>query len=176
MSRDIQQQVQSLNRKIHRLATTETQRATSSALNKTAAKIKTQVIRPVAKETRVQAKYVRKRVYIRRSKARTQYVRITAYRRDITLQSINPRQLKKGFSGAGRRYPDAFRAKGRNGKQQIFQRKGKARLPVDVVRIPIAATVDRVVPKVAERLLRQEYPRLLRRDLEYRAKRLAGEL
>lgn len=97
MAQSIDQQMNQLNRKIDRMVNQETKRASSAALNKTAAKIKTKVVREVAQATRLPAKHIRKRVYIKRSKARTQFARVTAYRRDITLNSLKPRQLKKAF-------------------------------------------------------------------------------
>lgn len=176
MSQDIQKQVQRLNQKCQRLANIETKRASSAALNKTAAKIRTQVVRGVSKETRIPGKHIRKRVYIKRSSARTQFARLTAYRRDISLNSLKPRQLKKGFSAAGRKYPSAFRAKGRNGSEQIFQRKGKARYPIEVVKVPISEHVDRITPKVARQIFKREYPRLLAHEIDYRSKKLSSNI
>ncbi len=201
MSQTIEQQVQRLNRKIQRMADTELKRASSSALNKTTAKIRTRVVRGVSKETRIPGKHIRKRVHIRRSTARTQYARITVYRKDIPLISLgaaktvmkgqgvadiargkNGRFSQRQFRGntairvGNKTYKDAFINRTKNGRWHIMRRKSGARYPVEVLKLPISQQVDRITPTVARQVMKADYGRLLRHELEYRARKLSGKL
>lgn len=160
---------------LHKASSVEGPRAVSSALNKTGAKIRTLVIRDVAKETKVPQKLIRKKAYFSKSTARKQRASISLYRSGVPLISI-----AGGKNAVQEPAPGWISVKGffvergfintvkRTGKRHVLQRKGKARNPIDVVKINIHRAIDKSVPKRTAQLMRSDFPRLLKRDLEYR--------
>lgn len=169
--RDIKKLAVTLNK----LSSVEGPRAVSSALNKVAAKIKTQIVRDVSKETKVPQKIIRKKAFISRSTARKQRASISLYRSGVPLisiaggknavQAISPGWISvKGYF-VQRGFVNRIR---RTGQQQILQRKGQARKPIDVVKINIYPAVDKSVPRRTAQLMKSDFPKLLKRDLEYR--------
>ena len=152
----------------------------------------------MSSEVKVQQKYVRKRVYIRRSTAKTLQAKVTAYRRDIPVISLGAAQtLTKGkgvaaltrgdkgrfsqrsFSGntsikvGNKRYSDAFINKTRYGSWQVMRRKTKKRYPVEVLKIPISKSVDRHARRIVNEQMRKEYPRIAEHEISFRIKRYA---
>ncbi|SEQ49142.1 Prophage minor tail protein Z (GPZ) [Amphritea atlantica] len=172
------QQIDQLKRKLSAYKTIEVPRAASSALNKTIKASETRTVRGVAKAINVPQKYVRKRIYIKRSTARTLQSRLRSYYRGISVIDLNAKDTGKGGwsqrKGKGvktsgkRQYSNAFIARGTNNQLHVFQRTGTARLPVDVVRIEIQQHVDVIAPKAAEREMRQGFERRLIHDLKWR--------
>lgn len=197
----IEQQVQRLNRKVDRLAKTETQRATSSALNSTVRHIKSRIVKDVSHKVSAPQKLIRKRVYIKRSKANTQFARITVYPRDISAIGLGSartltrtrkgQRLVSGVSrGAGgrftkrqhsgntsirvgnRTYRNAFINQIR-GNWHVMQRKGEAKYPVDVLKIPAGKPLANAAATMPRRLFRAEYEKKLRQEYNYRAQKLS---
>jgi hypothetical protein len=104
-------------------------------------------------------------------------VRLRNYYRGISVIDLNARDSGKsgwrsrkgrGVKAGKRTYSSAFIARGRNGKQHVFERKGSARLPVDVVRVDIRKQVEDIAPKAAERELKSNYAKRLKSDLAWR--------
>lgn len=170
-----EQDIKKLSKTLYKISEVEGPRAVSSALNKTGAKIRTRVIRDVAKEAKVPQKIIRKKAYFNRSTAKKQRATLSLYRSGVPLisiaggknaiQSPAPGWISvKGFF-VERGFVNRVR---RTGKRQIFQRKGKSRHPIDVVKINIYPMVDKYTPIHTERLMRGEFPTLLKKDLQYR--------
>jgi hypothetical protein len=177
MAGSIEQQIAVLTKKLQSIKAIEVPRATASALNKTAAAAKTRTVRGVAKSIVVPQKHVRKRVYISRANSKKMRVRLRNYYRGISVIDLNARDSGKsgwrsrkgrGVKAGKRTYSSAFIARGRNGKQHVFERKGSARLPVDVVRVDIRKQVEDIAPKAAARELKSNYAKRLKSDLAWR--------
>jgi hypothetical protein len=170
-----------LAKKLYNLASVEGPRAVSSALNKTAALIQTQVVKEVAKEAKIPQKIIRKKAFIRRSTAKKQRTTISLYRTGVPLIT-----LAGGKGAVQEPAPGWISVKGffvqrgfinrvrKTGKNQVFQRKNRLRYPIDVVRVNIHQIVDASMPKHTAQKMRDDFPRLLKRDLEYRITRYGG--
>lgn len=50
-----------------------------------------------------------------------------------------------GVLASGRSFPNAFIAKGRSRTQQVFERRGSSRQPLDVVTVPIKVQAEQVI-------------------------------
>lgn len=170
-----------LAKKLHRMAAIEGPRAVSSALNKTGALIQTQVVKDVSKDSKIPQKIIRRKAFIGKSTARKQRTTISMYRTGVPLIS-----LATGKNSIQEPAPGWISVKGffvergfinrvrKTGKKQVFQRKNSKRYPIDVVRVNIQRVVDTSMPKQTALKMRNEFPRLLKRDLEYRITRYGG--
>ncbi len=188
-----QAQIQQLEHKLNQIAKIEVPKASSSALNKVSAKIKTRVISGVSKQTKVQAKLIRKRVYIKRSIVRTQKARISVYAKDISaislLKNTKLGPLKRQIAGKrikGVWIADGSKNKGKYNKghgfsqtslkhKQVLKRTTKGRYPVEVVKIPIFKVAENVSKKVINRMFFPEFQRLYANDLRYRLSKYAQQ-
>jgi len=176
-----EQQINQLKSKLISYKAIEVPRAVASALNKTGQRVVTRTVKGVAKSLVVPQKEVRKRVYLSRANAKNMRVRVRNYYRGISAINLKARDTGKGGwlgrKGRGvraqgkRHYPNAFIAYGRKGNRHVFERQGVDRFPLKVQRIQIKGAVDDIAPKVAERVLKQDFERLLVHDLKYRLRK-----
>lgn len=168
--------IKRLNAKMEKLAKVEMRKASNSALNKTAARIKSRLVKQVATETKLQQKHIRKRVFIKKSSFKTLFARITAYRRDMPLISTgNARQNKKGVRAAKQQHSSAF-INNVNGRAHVLRRKSKARYPLELLKIAVVKIVDKFTRPIAQKIMKEDYPKLLRQEVEYRIKKLSGKI
>lgn len=169
MPESLDKQAARLAKKLRAIGRQEVPRAGSAALNKSAKRIKTRVVRGVSKETKVVQKHIRKKVFIKRSTPRTQKAEFRVYRRDIAAIGLNPRTSRKGVRVAGKLHSGAFiNTLRKTGQRHVLKRKGVKRYPVEIIKIPISESVDKISRKVAVRVMRQDYPKLLQHELVYR--------
>ena len=114
-------------------------------------------------------KHIRKRFVINRSKPSKPRSKIIAYEQGVSVASIarTPASGKRGRA-AGKLYGSAFFNSAPQGGVLAYQRKGRARNPIEVVKVDIKDSVDRVLPKVSQRVMSKEFPLLVRRELIYR--------
>ena len=195
----LQRDIAKLSRKLGNISKTAIPKADAVALNQTANRIKTQVIKTVASENQIQQKYIRKRVYsrIRISKDYRQGT-ITAYRRDVPAislgiatsmvkkakgrrlisaagRNVKGRFTKREFAGntaikVGRNtYQNAFVNRAR-GSWQIMRRLGKKAYPIEVIKVKISDSVDRCLPQFSRNMMKNAYPSLLQYELQRRLK------
>lgn len=165
--------IKQLSKTLYKMSHVEGPRAVSSALNKTAAKIRTVVVRDVSKETQVPQKIIRKKAYFRRSTARKQKASISLYRSGVPLISIAGgknaiQEPAPGWISVKKFFVERGFVNKVRGRNQVLQRKGRARRPIDVVKINIYPAVDKAMPRRTNQMMSTEFPRLLRRELEYR--------
>ena len=200
MTDSLDRDIKKLARKLSDISKSAIPKADAAALKKTAARIKTRVVKDVASETQIQQKHIRKRVYSRVKITKDfRQGTITAYRRDIPaislgvatslIKSVKGQRLisqsnrdrkgrftKREFAGntsikVGRRtYNDAF-INLVNGKWQIMRRKTAKRYPVEVITVKIAPAVDRFLPSRSREIMKAKYPDLLKHELEWRLKK-----
>lgn len=195
----LQRDIAKLSKKLGNISKTAIPKADAVALNQTANRIKTQVIKTVASENQIQQKYIRKRVYsrIRISKDYRQGT-ITAYRRDVpaislgiatsmvkkakgrrlisaATRNVKGRFTKREFAGntsikVGRNtYQNAFVNQAR-GSWQIMRRLGKKAYPIEVIKVKISDSVDRSLPQFSRNMMKNAYPSLLQYELQRRLK------
>lgn len=182
MADSLEKQIKKLEGKLKKISKIEIPRAGSSAINKTLAKAKTRVIRGVSKSLKLPQKPIRKRVFVGRSSVKTQKGRLAHYRSAVPVVSLlTPGQIakapprgtnRKGVKAAGRQFDGAFVNRVKNGFQ-VMQRKGQARYPITVLKIPIQKVVDDVTPKVVARVAKSEMPRIYKQDLKFRLQKYA---
>lgn len=160
--------IRRLEKKLNRISSKETPRAYAAAINKTAKMIQTEVAREVAKANRIRVKDVKRRVFIRKANIKKSNAKISVYAKPINAVSTNYKVTRRGYSVAGERVPRSFFAKGKSRRHQIFQRKGSARYPIDVVKIYINDDVQRLVMPIVERKMKTDFQRLLKHEFNAR--------
>lgn len=178
MSRTIDQQLNQLIDALRDVNVRQLPAAHSSAMNKSVAKIKTRTVRGVSRETRVPQKFIRKRFAVSRSRPVRPKSKMIAYVQGVSVADFvrNPAPGKK-VRFAGQTKPamtgSAFYNHAKSGKLLALQRKGKARYPIETIKVDIESPVNRILGVVSERVMRQEFPVLLRRDLIFRINKYA---
>lgn len=168
MASAIDASIKSLERKLDKIGRVETDRAYSSAVNKISTRVRSQVTKAVAGDVNLTQKVVRRKIFIRRSRARTGKAAIYFYTRPINAISTNYRITRKGYKVAGRVYPRTFFARGKGPTHQIFQRQGIARYPIEPVKIEIQDSVNRFAVPITDRLMKTDFPDILKREFNAR--------
>lgn len=184
----IEQQVAKLDALLGSINQKQMPRAVVSALNKTAPLARTRTIKGTAKQTKIQQKLIRQRVFVRRATTRTMTASIRAYTRGVGVIHMKPRDTGKGGwknrrgsgvkAAGGRQYRNAFVAKTPGGKKQVFERTGRvtgnaARRNyhhITVVREPIRQAVENIAPRVAKRVMQSRFHGLLAHEIDRRIK------
>ena len=190
MANNLNSQVRAVNRQMKR-SKRAVKVGASSALNKTADRIKSRVVKAVSTEENIQQKHIRKRVYISKSNPKKMRARVTAYQGDIPVISLGAKELKrgKGVSAPKRRYPNAFIADGSKGygkyqgkgrygstklaRGHVLVRTSKSRYPLEVVKVEIRDSVKKHSPQIARKQMNDEYPRIAKHEIDYRLKKYA---
>lgn len=139
---DLQIEPENLQGVVLELAATEAQaeKALNTTLVKMASWLRSKSVKGLSKELAIQQKVLRRRLKSFRLKRRSGGSEITVwYGLDpIALIYLQARKNKQGVKAYGGRFvQSAFIASGRNGKSQVFKRRGKERLPVDKQRAEI---------------------------------------
>lgn len=123
-----------------------TPKAAVSAINTVARRAVRNGTGKVAKELSIQQKLVRKRARLRRRATNTRpEAEILVDRRQLPLINLLKAGGNKLYEGNGAilvgpyGVERGFKQKLKNGRTHIMQRKGQARYPIDVVKIPLAA-------------------------------------
>jgi len=189
MPLSLEQQAERHIRTLRAIRSIEVPRAEASALTKAARLTRTRVVRGVAKQLKLKQKTIRERTFTRRATARKLTATVRHYVRPVSaISQFTPAaraRLRVGFgtnrSGVKVRghptFKSAFIARGNDnkvknsratGKKQVFRRKGRGRLPLEKIEFDIHdATVD-VASRVAPRVMKNEFSRLLVADLRFR--------
>ena len=169
----LEKDIEQLTKKLISVSSVQVPRATSAAINKTTAKAKTRIIRGVAKKKNLPQKIIRKKLFVKRSTAKKQRSRLTSYRNAVSVMSLKAKQNKKGVRAqGGRLYAGAFIAKGAGGNLRVFKRESGSRYPIKHQVVTIKNTVDSIMPTVIKRVVKQDYERLLKHELDYRIGKL----
>lgn len=182
MAQSLQAQIKRREKKLLKIASVEVPRASNSSLNRVAAGSKTQIVRKVSSATGVKSKFIRKRIFVKRSTVRTQKAFVTVYAADITAVSLLPSKTllakarrgtsRKGVRVAGRQFDGAFINAGRrNGRFQVFKRRGKNRYPIDVVLIPVRDKAKAISPREIEKAHKNLYAKNYAHELDFRLKK-----
>ncbi len=200
MTDRLDRDIKKLARKLSDISKSAIPKADAAALKKTAARIKTRVVKDVASETQVQQKHIRKRVYSRVKITKDfRQGTLTAYRRDIPAISLGVatslvksvrgqrmisqsgrdrkgRFTKRQFAGntsikVGKNtYQNAFINQAR-GSWQIMRRLTSKAYPIEIIKVKIAPAVDRCLPNYSREMMKNKYPDLLKHELEWRLKK-----
>lgn len=108
---------------------------------------------------------------------RFQAARLVVLTAGVPIDTLAARGLKKGgISAAGQRFPHAFRATMRNGKELIMERRligGQRvkRLPIDRVKIPLEPQATNIFRQEVDRVTTTVMLRLFENDFRFRLER-----
>lgn len=118
------------------IAATEKQatKALRSTLNKMAAWLRVRSVKGMSKTLEIQQKIIRRRLKAIKFKQTNDggVAKVWYGLNPVGLIWLGAKQTGAGVQASGGRFvPGAFIAKGKGGKQQVFKRRGSARLPLD---------------------------------------------
>lgn len=169
----VQHNIASVRRSLRRLKDVQA-KADAAAQNKTAAKMRTAVRSAIAKEVRVKVADVKRRFVLRRATKTGGAVLTILVARGIDAGKVRgvkdrrPGGVTVPSAKGATRHPHAFIPKG---SRRVFQRRGRARLPLRTVTVPIRESAERLGRQWLARSGKAEYRRILRREFEFRARR-----
>lgn len=150
------------------------QAAGSRAVRKTAQWVKTHLARNLSKELQIVQKVIRQRlrVYLRDRRSLQAKVWLGLYR--VRASRIGrPRQTRAGVSVGRHRFPGAFIASMKSGHEDVYQRRGDARLPIDIVQLEIAEQAEKALQEVS-RKADARLMVLMEHEINYEIQRLAA--
>jgi len=165
-----------IKRDMTRLQRSVFPKAQMFAINKIANKTRTRAVRGISKSFRIKQKLIRKRTKVYTTKRKSIVFR--TFVNPMPVKALTPArgrlpvQKKGGIKVAGRKYPHAFVAKGRKGGN-VFERKGKARLPIKVVTVPIQPRATKIINTSAKRVASSDYGKELTRQIKRLSHRAA---
>lgn len=134
------------------------ERATKAAIKETVNWVKGQSVRELSKETGLQQKFIRKRVYARAFGSSRG--RISFYVKPFNLIVLNARQTKHGVTSKRMSVKSAFITH-HTGKPLVFKRSGISRLPIEPVKYEINKETSDTVRKFEGGLVSGEFFRRL---------------
>jgi hypothetical protein len=159
--------VKSITRDLRRVEQKLVPRATVSALKRTTRKVQARVRRRVAKRVGVPQKVIKQKQGIAKPNFRRQSTVMYLRYKGINPMSVKKaRRLKKGFKVGKEKHPIAFS----HNEKVIFERIGKARLPIRAIKLEIHPHKDEL-HSVAKRLAKPVFLKEFNRDLKWRLKK-----
>lgn len=165
--------IKAITRDLNHLQRRVVPAATLSAINKTGAKIRTQVVRQVAADSRVPQKFVRRRIRLLRANRRqhSPTAVIDVWSMPILAWKLGKtRRYPGGIKARQFRFPNAFVARMRSGHIGIFKRKGEKHLPIKEQTVSLI-NAQRTAEHLVQRIGLREFPRIFTADLRWRLRR-----
>lgn len=178
---DIRGDTKAVLKDMEKLTKKEIPRATVTALNRTGNAVMSRTARSVARQTKVKAKTIRKRMPKQRANKRTMSFKFRTFTQGIPVHSqFTPTQLssniktrrarvqgKYGVKWRGTTFPGSFVATPRRGgKPVVIQRKGQSRYPTKTVTVEVQNTFNRT----AKRMTGLVGPKIFRKEFRNSAK------
>lgn len=174
-----------MKRRLEIISGSEVRRAQSTALNKTAALVKTQSIKNSYKPLAVTQKLLRPRVRITKSNSKNMSATVFAGLRGIPLIKLKAKEVGGGVQAGPYLVPDGFIATTTNnpkqiragrkapssglvGKAQVFKRKGTGAYPLESQTINIKPVLEKQVKQAARIKMRNDMRRLLLHEMKRR--------
>ncbi len=159
--------------------------ATAASINKGAAKARTQNARSLAAIFQLPQKLIRRRMRIKKANKKTLKGRFWLGLFPVSARYFGPRENRPNGVTAREGYHNrkAFIAKVGAGSTKsgrakyakvVLTRKGRAKYPTKTEKIDISAKADGLSRKITRSIFRTFFPRELRRQIEWRANKLAG--
>lgn len=172
-------------KKLNALAKHETPRAAAKALNGAIAKARTQVVKNIAKTEKLPAKHIRKKIFIGKATPKKQKSKLTTYTSPVSVVSLLRSAVllrharrgtnRRGVRAAGRQFDGAFiNVHRKTGRFHVYERKGEERMPIDTVKIYFDKTAEQVNKDISGKVMRDDFERILRHELEFRTNKLLG--
>jgi hypothetical protein len=175
----IAQQIKMLEKKLKAIAEKEVPRAAVTALNKVAKPVVGAVAKAVAQKEKLPAKIIRPRVVYRKATFNSRSAFVKSFTRGINAicllsdatiaKRMGKGTSKKGVTVRGRVLAGAFinRVR-RNGNAFVFERRGAARYPLDVKRIPIDEALLSIQLPLARGRFNEHFHKFYLHELQYR--------
>lgn len=178
------QQIKELQKKLKQYSDKEVPRAARSAINKIAAKAKTEIVRTVSTEVKVKSSILKKQVFVSRAKGAGIRAYIKSYLRpilaarlltDSVLQNAMGKGTnKRGVKVSGQQFDGAFINRGsRDGRIYVLQRKGAGRYPLRKISIKIDGSMLANQLPIAKRFTEEQFQKELIRELQFRISKYA---
>lgn len=153
-------------------------RSAVRAINQTAAQAQTAGVRRLSSATKIPVRKIRERIRLRKARfGPNAEAALTALTAGVPIDAIASRALKKGgISAAGQRFPHAFRATMRNGRELIMERRvtggqRAARLPIERVKIPLNPMADSIFLSEINAKASSVMSRIFEKDFRFRLER-----
>lgn len=155
----------------------ESGRAVARVLNRTTTKGRTLIVRKASKALDVKQKHLRNRVRVSRANSKTLRAKLWVGLQSLRAVSLGAKRSESGYAVGPYAWSNAFKFKGKDGKQHIMHRKGRERYPIihaalgkEFVSGEMKKATDQEVNKVVNRDLKAE----LHRELSYRMDKVMG--
>lgn len=154
-----------INANIEKLAKRKLPKASVKALNTIAKNARNKALKSVAKEMGVSVKTIRGRVHTQKAKTKPE-VKMRVNRLNMPLIRVLEKPSNKLWEGQGGilvgKYAvkRGFKQRLKNGRVHIMQRAGKARYPIDVVKVPIGKPLTDAFAQALK-----DYPEQLQAEL-----------
>ncbi|HEH9728609.1 TPA: phage tail protein [Pasteurella multocida] len=168
--------IKQAQKKLENLNKKAVPKATARAINKVGSKVMVRSIATAAKEADVPKKLIKGRAKLEKAKPShlSAYIKVNrgnlpAIR--IVAGKVSPfltRGKRRGQLKVGKRfYERAFIQKLANGRVHVLQRQGKARYPIDVVKIPLVKPLTEAFESEVKKALESEMPKEMKAALEH---------
>jgi len=177
ISFSVKSDVEQVLRALNELQRNVVPQAVQASLNSAMKSTHTAVVRDLSNELRVKQKYVRKKVRFQRRDRASKYkweAGVFTVLSDFSAGAFGkPRQLKRGAKVGRYSFPGTFVAtmEGKGSKPQIWIRKGKKRLHIKMVRIPVREKIDAAARRAIDRVGLPMFRKRFDHELQYRLRK-----
>jgi Prophage minor tail protein Z (GPZ) len=179
VAKSMQAQIKRLEKKLKAIAEKEIPKAVAAALNKAHRPSKSQVAKAVAQEEKLPASAINKQIFFNPASARKAVAQVRSFTRGINAirlisastiaKSMGTGTNKRGVKVRGRDYKGAFINRvQKNGSILVFQRRGKARTPLEVIRVPIEQSLKKNQLPIIKAKHLERFSKLYQHELSYR--------
>ncbi|WP_353287609.1 phage tail protein [Wolbachia endosymbiont (group B) of Gerris lacustris] len=145
------------------------EKATVSALNKTAIWLKSKAAKEISEEKRIKLSLIRKRLRIFKAKISRLDVLIRANLYDIRASTIGKMQKTRRGSKVGKHeFIGGFAAVMPKGNSGMFKREGRAALPIKEVKLPLEPEASKVIRDLVNYEVEEVFTKFFERELSYR--------
>ncbi len=168
--------IKQAQKKLENLNKKAVPKATARAINKVGSKVMVRSIATAAKEADVPKKLIKGRAKLEKAKPSHLSAYIKVNRGNLPAirivagkgSSFLTRGKRRGQLKVGKRfYERAFIQKLANGRVHVLQRQGKARYPIDVVKIPLVKPLTEAFESEVKKALESEMPKEMKAALEH---------
>jgi Prophage minor tail protein Z (GPZ) len=186
VAESLDKQIKRLEKKLKDIAEKEIPKAVASALNKAHRPSKREVAKVVAQQEKLPAAIVNKQIFFNAASARKPVAQVRSFTRGISaIRLLSASTIAKrsgtgtnkmGVKVRGREFKGAFINHAKGGTTNsvtgwnylVYKRVGKARLPVEVIRIPVEEALKNNQMPVLQAKHLERFAKLYQHELSYR--------
>ena len=157
----------------HILSDKTVKQATLRALNKTARWLRTQVVRDTAKSLNIKVGAVKKDLLLLRPNHQHLQAGVALGKNSGVIQAVKlgePKQSQQGVRTGKRFWSKAFIATMPSGHRGVFRRHGRARLPIQEMRLVVTGHMATVMQNLADDKAAAYFETVFMRELHYLAR------